>query len=246
MGAGQGVVMFWKYIEKISWFKVIHHFLGMKHKCLDMQISYFGERAFDLDCGWTRRMNHAGPRFYVTILGVLIGGTICDYRHWNNAENRFYFDEEPELSWIGYKGYTEQDFWRDIEKTAEVHHLDENYLARCQAAFMEYKQEKEEQALRSKQEEFEEEKPFVLKHPIDWEQVKYGRDGKDWQKCPIKKIGEDEIEVRCFRNKHIFSVKCVVLWLDLYDKKNRLISKAADYDDYPSYLEEKCATHNLF
>ena len=232
--------MFWKYIEKISWFKVIHHFLGMKHKCLDMQISYFGERAFDLDCGWERRMDHAGPRFYVTILGVLIGGTICDYRHWNEVEGRFYLDEEPELSWIGCSdGYSEADYWRDIEKTTAAHpELDENYLARCQAAFMEYKQEKEAQALRNKQKELEEEKPFVLKHPIDWKQVKYGRDGKDWQKCPIKKIGDDEIEVRCFRNKHIFSMKCVVLWLDLYDKHGNCLSRANDYEDGKTYADK--------
>lgn len=224
--------MFWKYIEKINWCKVIHHFLRMKYKALDIQITYFGCDAFDINYGWERYTHHAGPRFYITILGVLMGGCICDYRHWNEVEGRFYLDEEPELRWIGCSdGYSETDYWQDIKKTAEVHGLDEDYLARCQAAFMEYKQEKE---VRDKQEELEEEKPFVLKHPIDWANVKYARNGDAnylSKKYGIKKVGEDKIEVQEFRLKHILPVEFVITCFDLYDKKGNLISRASDYED---------------
>jgi len=62
--------MFWKYIEKINWIKVFHHFLGMKYKAIEIQITYFGTDAFEIGGGWSRHKDHAGPNIQVTILGV--------------------------------------------------------------------------------------------------------------------------------------------------------------------------------
>ena len=218
--------MFWKYIEKINWIKVIHHFLGMKYKALEMQITYLGHAAFEIECGWSRHTSHAGPRIEVTILGVSFAISVYDYRHWNNAENRFYFDEEPEIDWIGYKGYTEDDYWNDIKKCAKEHKLDEDYLPRCEAAFV-------EDMLRCehlKKLDEADNKPFVLKHSIDWANVKYAKYEKQRKKYFVRQIGEDTIEVTAFRCKYILSVEDVVTWWNLYDKKGNLVSKASDYE----------------
>jgi len=221
--------MFWKYVEKINWSKVIHHFLGMKYKALDMQIAYFGCDVFEIECGWARHTDHAGPSIEVTILGVLFGISIYDYRHWNRVENRFYFDEEPEISWIGYKGYTEDDYWNDIKKCADEHKLDEDYLPRCEAFFVEDMLWREHhKKLEAKWDE-EDKKPFVLKHPIDWANVKYAKDEAINKKYTVKQVGEDKLEVTEFRIKHIMSVKTVVTWWNLYDKKGNVVSKASDY-----------------
>lgn len=223
--------MLWKYIEKIWWLKVFHSFLGMENKVMEIQITYFGDRAFDLACGWSRHTDHAGPFAELTLLGVLFAVSVYDCRHWNNAENRFYYDDEPKPAWIGHEGYTEQDYWNDLKKCAVKHHLDEDYLPRCEAFFGEELLRQEEMKKLFAKWDEKDKKPFVLKHPIDWEQVQYGKDGKDWQKCPVKKIGDDEIEVCCFRNRHVFSVESVVSRFDLYDKKGHLLSKVSDYEE---------------
>ena len=222
--------MFWKYIEKINWSKVIHHFLGMKYKALDMQVAYFGCDAFEIECGCSRHTDHAGPSIEITVLGVLFGISIYDYRHWNRAENRFYFDGEPEISWIGYKGYTEDDYWNDIKKCADEHKLDEDYLPRCEAAFVEdMLMRKYHKKLFAKWDE-EDKKPFVLKHPIDWANVKYAKDEAINKKYTVRQVGKDKLEVTEFRVKHIMPVKDVVTWWNLYDKKGNLVSKASDYN----------------
>jgi len=223
--------MFWKYIEKISWFKVIHHFLGMKHKCLDMQIVYKGANVFGAEWSWDRYCCHAGPRCEIEVLGVEFNMEIYDYRHWNYAENRFYFDEEPELSWIGYKGYTEQDFWRDIEKTAEVHHLDEDYFCRCQAVFMEDKEEHTEEARKRNEEAYTEYKRKVAARvqAIDWNLVKYARVPGERKKRPVRRVKGNTIGVKEFRVEQKLPANLVISLLDLYDKDDNLLNRAGDY-----------------
>ena len=222
--------MFWKYVEKINWSKVIHHFLGMKYKALDMQLAYFGCAAFEIECGWYRHTDHAGPSLDVTVLGVLFGISIYDYRHWNLVVHRFYFDEEPEITWLGYQGYTEDDYWNDIKKCAEEHKLDEDYLPRSEAAFVEdMLMRKYHKKLFAKWNE-EDKKPFVLKHPIDWANVKYAKDEAINKKYTVRQVGKDKLEVTEFRVKHIMPVKDVVTWWNLYDKKGNLVSIASDYE----------------
>ena len=76
----------------------------------------------------------------------------------------------------------------------------------------------------------ENKKPFVLKHPIDWANVKYAKYEKQRKKYFVRQIGEDTIEVTAFRCKYILSVEDVVTWWNLYDKKGNLVSKASDYE----------------
>ena len=202
----------------------------MKYKAIEIQITYFGTDAFEIGGGWSRHKDHAGPNIQVTILGVFFEISVYDYRHWNDTENRFYFDDEPVISWIGHYGYTEDDYWNDIKKCATEHKLDEDYLPRCEAAFVEKMLRCEYlKKLHAKWDE-EDKKPFVLKHPIDWVNVKYAKRENRKKKYAVRKVEENKIEVTKFRVKHIMSVKDVVTSWNLYDKEGNLISKASDYE----------------
>ena len=103
-------------------------------------------------------------------------------------------------------------------------------MPRCEAFFVEDMLWREHhKKLEAKWDE-EDKKPFVLKHPIDWENVKYAKDEAINKKYTVKQVGEDKIEVTEFRVKHIMSVKSVVTWWNLYDKKGNLVSNASDYN----------------
>lgn len=54
--------MFWKYIEKIRFYHIIHHFLGMKNKAFEIQIDYNGWEWFDINFYWQPRTDHGGFR----------------------------------------------------------------------------------------------------------------------------------------------------------------------------------------
>lgn len=224
----------WKYIEKIDWCKVWHRFLGLKHKALEMQVAYFGTDFFDINCSWRRRQDHAGLSLEITLLGVLCAISIYDYRHWNEVENRFYLEDEPELACIGVNGYAEEQYFDALKKCAQKHCLDENYLPRCEAAFVEYQIERARQQALYAQLEQEDKKPFQPKRPINWANVKYAKQGKKYKKYAVTYLSNGEIEITEFRIKYRLPVKDVVNLFDLYDNKGRLVSQAKEYreDEY--------------
>ena len=209
----------WNYIEKIDWCKGYHHFLGMKYKALELQISYFGCEAFDVSYSWRRRQDHAGISLEITLLGVLCAISIYDYRHWNEVENRFYLEDEPELACIGVNGYAEEQYFDALKKCAQKHCLDENYLPRCEAAFVEYQIERARQQALYAQLEQEDKKPFQPKRPINWANVKYAKQGKKYKKYAVTYLSNGEIEITEFRIKYRLPVKDVVNLFDLYDNK---------------------------
>lgn len=219
----------WNYIEKIDWCKGYHHFLGMKYKALELQISYFGCEAFDVSYSWHRRQDHAGISLEITLLGVLCAISIYDYRHWNEVENRFYLEDEPELACIGVNGYAEEQYFDALKKCAQKHCLDENYLPRCEAAFVEYQIERARQQALYAQLEQEDKKPFQPKRPINWANVKYAKQGKKYKKYAVTYLSNGEIEITEFRIKYRLPVKDVVNLFDLYDNKGRLVSQAKEY-----------------
>ncbi|MDD7578297.1 MAG: hypothetical protein PUK24_01980 [Elusimicrobia bacterium] len=219
----------WNYIEKIDWCKGYHHFLGMKYKALELQISYFGCEAFDVSYSWRRRQDHAGISLEITLLGVLCAISIYDYRHWNEVENRFYLEDEPELACIGVNGYAEEQYFDALKKCAQKHCLDENYLPRCEAAFVEYQIERARQQALYAQLEQEDQKPFQPKHPINWANVKYAKQGKKYKKYAVKFLSNGDIEITEFRTKYRLPVKDVASLFDLYDNKGRLVSQAEEY-----------------
>ena len=226
--------LMWNYIEKIDWCKGYHHFLGMKYKALELQISYFGCKAFDVSYSWRRRQDHAGISLEITLLGVLCAISIYDYRHWNEVENRFYLEDEPELACIGVNGYAEEQYFDALKKCAQKHCLDENYLPRCEAAFVEYQIERARQQALYAQLEQEDKKPFQPKRPINWANVKYAKQGKKYKKYAVTYLSNGEIEITEFRIKYRLPVKDVVNLFDLYDNKGRLVSQAKEYreDEY--------------
>lgn len=218
----------WKYIEKIDWCKVFHHFLGMKHKALELQMSYFGCDALDISYAWRRRQDHAGISLEITFLGVLCAISLYDYRHWNTTENRFYLADEPEPANIGL-GYTEREYFEALKRCAQKYGLDEDYLPRCEAAFVEHQIERSRlQALYEKWEK-EDKKPFQPKHPINWANVKYAKQGKQYKKYAVKFLSNGEIEITEFRTKYRLPVKDVASLFDLYDNKGRLVSQSKEY-----------------
>lgn len=219
----------WNYIEKIDWCKGYHHFLGMKYKALELQISYFGCEAFDVSYSWRRRQDHAGISLEITLLGVLCAISIYDYRHWNEVENRFYLEDEPELACIGVNGYAEEQYFDALKKCAQKHCLDENYLPRCEAAFVEYQIERARQQALYAQLEQEDKKPFQPKRPINWANVKYAKQWKKYKKYAVTYLSNGEIEITEFRIKYRLPVKDVVNLFDLYDNKGRLVSQAKEY-----------------
>ena len=219
----------WNYIEKIDWCKGYHHFLGMKYKALELQISYFGCEAFDVSYSWRRRQDHAGISLEITLLGVLCAISIYDYRHWNEVENRFYLEDEPELACIGVNGYAEEQYFDALKKCAQKHCLDENYLPRCEAAFVEYQIERARQQALYAQLEQEDKKPFQPKRPINWANVKYAKQGKKYKKYAVKFLSNGDIEITEFRTKYRLPVKDVASLFDLYDNKGRLVSQAEEY-----------------
>ena len=226
--AGARIFM-WNYIEKIDWCKVYHHFLGMKHKALEIQVTYFGTDSFDISYSWRRRQDHAGISLEITFLGVLCAISLYDYRHWNEVENRFYLEDEPELACIGFNGYAEEQYFEALKKCAQKHQLDEDYLPRCEAAFVEYQIEKVRQQVLYAQWEKEAKKPFQPKHPINWANVKYAKRGKKYKKYAVQCLSNGDIEITEFRTKYRLPVKDVASLFDLYDNKGRLVSHAEDY-----------------
>lgn len=227
---GRELFMFWKYIEKINWRKVIQHFLGMKNKELDIQLVYIGENAFRAEWNWDRYCCHAGVRVEIEILGVEFLAEIYDYRHWNYAEGRFYYDEEPELSWIGYKGYTEIDYWQDIENTAKIYHLDEDYCCRCQAVFMEDKEKNSEESRKREEElyaEFRRRVSFRMQS-IDWSLVKYAREPGKRRKKQIRQVKGSMLGIKEWRIERKLPMALAFILLDLYDENDNLISRASD------------------
>lgn len=219
----------WKYIEKIDWCKVYHHFLGMKYKALELQVSYFGCDAFDISYSWRRRQDHAGISLGVTLLGVLCAISIYDYRHWNEVENRFYLADEPELACIGVDGYAEEQYFDALKMCAQKHQLDEDYLPRCEAAFVEYQIERARQRALYEKWEKEDKKPFQPKHPINWANVKYAKQRKKYKKYAVKFLSNGEIEITEFRTKYRLPIKDVVSLFDLYDNNGHLVSQAENY-----------------
>ena len=219
----------WNYIEKIDWCKVYHHFLGMKHKALEMQVAYFGTDAFDISYSWRRRQDHAGLSLEITLLGVLCAISLYDYRHWNSVENRFYFSDEPELACIGVNGYTEEQYFDALKKCAQKHKLDADYLPRCKAALAEYQIACARQKTLYEKWEKEDKKPFQPKHPINWANVKYAKQGKKYKKYAVQCLSNGDIEITEFRTKYRLPVKDVAGLFDLYDNKGRLVSQAEEY-----------------
>lgn len=218
----------WNYIEKIDWCEVYHHFLGMKHKALEIQVAYFGTDFFDINCSWRRRQDHAGISFEITLLGVLFALCLYDYRHWNSAENRFYLEDEPEPSGIGVNGYVEEQYFEALKRCAQKHCLDEDYLHRCEAAFVEHQIESARQQALYEKWEKEDQKPFQPKYPINWANVKYAKQGKKYKKYAVQCLSNGDIEITEFRTKYRLPVQDVAGLFDLYDNKGRLVSQAKE------------------
>lgn len=207
--------------------KCFHNFLGLKHKAFEIQIADTGWYLWNWEFYRRTKTNHAGFDLSVEIFGIEFIFEFYDYRHWNDTENRFYFDEEPEFSWMGHNGYTEADYWRDIEKTAKIHNLDEDYLCRCQAAFMVHKEEIEEYKKLEEEWAKEEEKPFVLDPNIPWHTM---AKAKDWRGCTLKlqMIDDKKVKVIGVRKSEIDSLENIITYCDIYDKHGKLLSKAQD------------------
>lgn len=228
--AGAEFFYMWKYIEKIDWCKVWHRFLGLKHKALEMHVAYFGTDFFDINCSWRRRQDHVGLSLEITLLGVLCAISLYDYRHWNSVENRFYLEDEPELANVGWN-CSEEEYFDALKKCAQKHQLDEDYLPRCEAAFVEHQIESARQQALYEKWEKEDKKPFQPKHPINWANVKYAKQGKKYKKYAVKFLSNGDIEITEFRTKYRLPVKDVASLFDLYDNKGRLVSQAKEYEE---------------
>ncbi len=73
------------------------------------------------------------------------------------------------------------------------------------------------------------EKPFQPKHPINWANVKYAKQGKKYKKYAVQCVSASEIEITQYRYKYRLPAKDVAGLFDLYDNKGRLVSRAEDY-----------------
>ena len=162
-------------------------------------------------------------------MGVLFALCLYDCRHWNSVENRFYFSDEPEPSCIGFNGYAEGQYFDALKKCAQKHQLDEDYLPRCEAAFVEHQIESARQQALYEKWEKEDKKPFQPKHPINWANVKYAKQGKKYKKYAVKFLSNGDIEITEFRTKYRLPVKDVASLFDLYDNEGRLVSQAKEY-----------------
>lgn len=215
------------YMACTKFCKCFHNFLGLKHKAFEIQIADTGWYWFGVEFNYRPRTSHAGADLCINILGIEFFFDFYDYRHWNDSENRFYFYEEPEFSWIGYKGYTEADYWRDIEKTAEIHNLDEDYFCRCQAAFMARKEEIEEYKKLEEEWAKEEEKPFVLDPNIPWHTMAKMKDCRG-RTLKLQMIDDNKVKVIGVRKSEIDSLENIITYCDIYDKHGNLLSKVQD------------------
>ncbi len=216
------------YMACTKFYKCFHNFLGFKHKAFEIQIADTGWYWWGFEFNRRPKTDHAGFDLDINILGIEFMFDFYDYRHWNDAENRFYFEEEPEFSWIGYKGYSEADYWRDIEKTAKIHNLDEDYLCRCQATFMVRKEEIEEYKKLEEEWAKEEEKPFILDKNIAWENMAKAKDYRG-RTCKLEKLEGDKVKLIGVRRTKIVSIEDIIDWLDIYDKKGNLLSKMIEH-----------------
>lgn len=215
------------YMVCTIFYKCFHKFLGLKNKAFEIQIANTGWYWWYFGCNRRYKTDHAGFELDISILGIDFFFDFYDYRHWNKEENRFYFDEEPAFSWIGYKGYTEQDYWKDIEKTSKIHNLDGNYLTRCRAVFAKYKKAQEEYEKHKPEPEEEEDEPFVLDPNIPWHTM---AKAKDWRGRTLKLqfIDNEKVKVIGCRKSEIYKLEYMISFYDIYDKRGKLLSKKRD------------------
>lgn len=218
------------HAKDINWCKVIHHIFFFKHKALELQIVYEGWHKWYLTGRWERKCCHAQIGIEGEIWGLWFNFNIYDYRYWNNAENRFYLDEEPEVCWIG-KNYSKEQYWADIERTIKAHpELDSGYYSRCKQAYKDYQQERKELAAKFKEWDRKAKGPFIFKTEIDWASIVKGVD-YEGRKYKLRLLDTDEIEVCGFRRSCVVSKEDIVSWLNLYDKQGVLLSSYRDYEE---------------
>ena len=65
-----------------------------KHKTFEVQLelwdSEFARDFFEFKLQWTRKCDHAGPEFTLSIIKLFwLNIKIYDHRHWNDDENRW-------------------------------------------------------------------------------------------------------------------------------------------------------------
>lgn len=177
--AGLGVIMFWKYIEKINWEKDIRNIFLLKNKRLNISITYKGYiRELGLECKNEYYFAMYGWQLRFTILGILFSFYFCDKRWYNDYEDRFYLEDEPR--WVDG---IHEDYWDRIEKFIQNHpELDDEYLNRRMQEWAdfwldwkgksekEYKLEMEEKDKLEKKEDYQ---LFIknLKTPIDFNRI---------------------------------------------------------------------------
>ena len=89
--------MFVNYLECTIFYKCFHHFLGLEHKAFEIQIADTGWYVWNFEFNLRKKCSHAGFDLSIEIFGIEFNFEFYDYRHWNNAEGRFYLTGESRL-----------------------------------------------------------------------------------------------------------------------------------------------------
>ncbi len=64
---------------------------------LESQINKEFWELFKIFIHWSRKTDHAGINIHLSIMWWFIDFNIYDNRHWNDDENRFFKDGEPQF-----------------------------------------------------------------------------------------------------------------------------------------------------
>ena len=217
--------MFVNYLECTIFYKCFHNFLGFEHKAFEIQIANTGWYLWSFEFNHRKKCSHAGFDLSIQIFGIEFNFMFYDYRHWNNAEDRFYLPGESRLDRF-YKN--KQRFIKIVRKFIR-HNYDKIKSGYFDRALAEWKKRKEEISYLYEDDEEEEEKPFVLDKNIPWETMAKAKDSSG-HIVKIEKLDGDKVKLIGLRRSKILPIKLVVPFLDIYDKHGKLLSKAPAFD----------------
>lgn len=212
--------MFVNYLESTIFYKCFHRFLGLEHKAFEIQIADTGWYLWGFEFNHRTKCSHAGFDLSIEIFGIEFNFMFYDYRHWNNAEDRFYLPGESRLNRF-YKN--KQRFIKTVRKFMRRNYskIKSGYFDRALA-----EREKRQKEFSSLYED-EEEKPFVLDQNIPWETMAKGKDWKG-RNVKLQLLDENKVKLIGFRRSIVIDIEEIINSLDIYDKHGKLLSKARD------------------
>lgn len=212
--------MYVNYLECTIFCKCFQHFLGFKHKAFEIQVADSGWYLWNFEFNRRKKCAHAGFDLSIEIFGIEFNFEFYDYRHWNNAEDRFYLPGESRLDCF-YKN--KQRFIKTVRKFMRRNYdkIKSGYFDR---ALAEWEKRREEISYLYKDEE---EPPFVLDKNIPWETM---AKGKDWKGRTVKLqlLDGNKVKLIGFRCSIVRDIEEIISFLDIYDKHGKLLSKARD------------------